>query len=137
MQDRAELVSRLVLFQEWRPGEGDVGSIGQRLPHPLMGFAAVAPVSFVHQNDDVGAWIEAFRHPGGRGELVDDREQDALAPMADAMGQVFPGHRFCLFDVPRRGQCAGIGENLTELVFQVDAVSNHKETAPPELFVQQ
>lgn len=91
MQDRAELVGGFFVLEQRGACKCQIGCIGQRLAHALVGFAAVAAVAFIHQHDQVGRGVVALGQLGGGGELLHQREGDALAALADAARQIAAG----------------------------------------------
>ena len=141
VDDLAKFVGGLVVLQQWRAGEGDVGGVWQSLLHPLMVFAALAPVAFVDQHNQVGAIIPAFGQSGGAGEFVDDRENDPFTAFADPPRKIAArrGFRSCAILL-----CANVGpERATghkvarELLFKVAPVGDDDHTAIFQGFIEQ
>ena len=60
VDDGAEFIGGLIVFQQWRPGEGNERRIRQRQLHANMVFAALATVAFVDQHDHIGAVVMAL-----------------------------------------------------------------------------
>ena len=91
-------------------------------------------MSFVDNDDDVLGRVVALRLFGGRGELVDDGEDDPLGALADALGQILAGaglgQRVAAFlagDVGTEGPARQ--ERLGQLLLQVHPVGDHDDPA--------
>ncbi len=141
VQDRAEFVGGLLVLQQRGAGEGQVGRIGQRLAHAFVGFAAMAAVALVHQHDQVGRGVAALGQLGGGGELLHQREGDALVALADALGQVAAGSGLAALAVLAgghgRAERTAADEVARQLGFQVGAVGDHQYPAFLQGRVQQ
>ena len=133
MDDGAELVGHLLLLEQRRAGKGHVGGQRQRFLHPLMRLAAVAAVAFIDQHDQIRRRVVALWLARGGGELVDQRENDALGTLADTFGQLPPGLRPRLLALlpggDGRTKSAAADEIARQLVFQINPVGHHHDAA--------
>ncbi|MNQ59311.1 hypothetical protein D3C85_735440 [compost metagenome] len=136
MNDRAELVGGLVILEQRRTGKGDKGGVGQRLLHANMVLAPLTAMTLIDQHDKVRALVDAFRQLGGSVELLNKREDDALAALADLLCQPLArgGHgRLFVF---LASEFAAGGEGLAELALQIHPVGHHQDAALFQALVQ-
>ena len=133
MDDGAELVGRLLLLQQRRAGKSHVGRQRQGFFHALMRLAAMAAMAFIDQHDQIRRRVVALRLARGGGELMDQRENDALGALADALGQLPAGLRprllAFLLGGDGRAKSAAADEIARQLVFQIDPISYHHDPA--------
>ena len=134
MDDAPEnlLCAGLFLHEQGRTGERDERRVGQGLPHELMRFAVLAPVSFVHQHDDIRAGVSAFLELSRALELVDDGEEDALRAFAyllrERAARTHTGFGGFLL-----AEDAALHEVAENLLFEVNAVRHHHDAALRQL----
>src|ERR1035437_4362415 len=98
-------------------------------------------VSLIDEDNHVLARVMAFRQLRCRMKLGDDREDDPLLAVPDALREVAPGADLCLLAFLLGGDSRAEGsarkKRLGKLIFQVDPVCDDNDAAFLQAVVQQ